>query len=217
MAWKEETFHGSWIKGISAGGCQKNNETFATNPQFKITLQDFDNKDDNCTVIVALMRKNVCGHSHPDEIAIGFEIYNVSGGETSRITLNMMTLFSFLLYHILDLVEDTFPLKKEFFSENGPSATFANWNYNDKEQKCKRDAVKRFNLKLGSYVIIPSTYEPGKEAEFLLRVFSEKSVSYVDTLEPINPVDPIDPVDPKDPPEDHKNPADLICQPCNIM
>ena len=82
LAWKEETFHGSWIKGISAGGWRKNIETFATNPQFKINLQDFDDEDDKCTIIVALMRKNVYGHSDIDEIPIIFEIYDVSGGES---------------------------------------------------------------------------------------------------------------------------------------
>ena len=81
LAWKEETFHGSWIKRISAGGWRENIETFATNPQFKINLQDFDDEDDKCTIIVALMRKHVYGDSYLDDIAIRFEIYDVSGGE----------------------------------------------------------------------------------------------------------------------------------------
>ena len=80
LAWKEETFHGSWVKRISAGGWRENIETFATNPQFKINLQDFDDEDDKCTVIVALMRKNVYGQSRDDDIAIGFDIYDISKG-----------------------------------------------------------------------------------------------------------------------------------------
>ena len=80
LAWKEERFHGSWKKGVSAGGSRKENstESFASNPQFGITLQDFDDGDHQCTVIVALMRKNVVGHSDKDDISIGFHLYDVS-------------------------------------------------------------------------------------------------------------------------------------------
>ena len=81
LAWKEETFHGSWKEGVSTGGCTNHIETYANNPQFEITLQDFDDEDDKCTVIVALMRKNVYGHSFDDRIAIGFDIYDVSKGK----------------------------------------------------------------------------------------------------------------------------------------
>ena len=81
LAWKEQFFHGSWIEGVSAGGCSNYRETFPTNPQFKITLKDFDDEDDKCTVIVALLRKNVLGDSTEDDIAIGFKIYDVSKGE----------------------------------------------------------------------------------------------------------------------------------------
>ena len=80
LVWKEQTFHGSWIEGVSAGGCPNYKETFPTNPQFKITLKDFDDEDDKCTVIVALLRKNVFGDSTEDDIAIGFKIYDVSKG-----------------------------------------------------------------------------------------------------------------------------------------
>ena len=64
------------------------------------------------------------------------------------------------------------PLKKEFFQKNDPiaSSVAEYWDF----KQFFRETVKRFYLKPGPYVIVPSTLEPEKEAEFMLRVFSEK-------------------------------------------
>ena len=50
---------GSWEPGVSAGGCRNYLETFASNPQYRITVVDPDEDDDEelCTVIVSLMQK----------------------------------------------------------------------------------------------------------------------------------------------------------------
>ncbi|KAJ7354983.1 Calpain-6, partial [Desmophyllum pertusum] len=38
-----------------------------------------------------------------------------------------------------------------------------------------REVVNKFHLKKGRYVVIPSTYEPNKAGQFMMRVFTEKS------------------------------------------
>ncbi len=55
----ENVIAGSWIAGQSAGGCRNYLDTFAMNPQYRVTITDPDEDDDDnlCTAIVSLMQK----------------------------------------------------------------------------------------------------------------------------------------------------------------
>ncbi len=58
LQWNEHVFTGSWLAGLSAGGCRNHIATFASNPQFRVVLRDSDDDDDDlCTCVVSLMQK----------------------------------------------------------------------------------------------------------------------------------------------------------------
>jgi len=58
LQWNEQRFNGSWVAGVTAGGCRNFIDSFADNPQFKVTLTDSDDDDDAlCTCVISLMQK----------------------------------------------------------------------------------------------------------------------------------------------------------------
>lgn len=143
--WEMSVFEGEWVRGVTAGGCRNYLETFCHNPQYRITLEHPDEDDDKCTVIVALMQKNRRAQKRmgADCLTIGFAIYHLEYPE--RLPK---------------------PLDINFFKYNasvGRSPAFINL----------REVTCRFKLPPGVYCIVPSTFDPNEEGEFLLRIFSE--------------------------------------------
>jgi len=146
--WEMSTFEGNWVKGATAGGCRNHLTTFHMNPQYRITLEDPDDDDDDdkCTVIVALMQKNRRAQR--------------------KFGLDCLTI-GFTIYHLKNPDSAPKPLDMKFFKYNASVARSPSF-INLREVSC------RFKLPPGVYAIVPSTFEPGEEGEFLLRIFSEK-------------------------------------------
>ncbi|XP_066591837.1 calpain-A isoform X3 [Prorops nasuta] len=143
--WEMSVFEGEWVRGVTAGGCRNFLETFWHNPQYRITLEYPDEDDDKCTVIAALMQKNRRAQKRmgADCLTIGFAIYHLEYPD--RLPK---------------------PLDMNFFKYNASvarSPAFINL----------REVTCRFKLPPGVYCIVPSTFDPNEEGEFLLRVFSE--------------------------------------------
>uniref|UniRef100_A0A8C7DE37 Calpain-3 n=1 Tax=Oncorhynchus kisutch TaxID=8019 RepID=A0A8C7DE37_ONCKI len=185
--WTVSVNEGRWVRGCSAGGCRNYPDTFWTNPQFRLCLlEEDDDSEDNevaCSFVVSLMQKNRRKERKlgANLFTIGFAIYEVS----------------------LSMHGNKQHMQKDFFL------------FNSSKARCKsyinlREVTQRFRLSPGEYVIIPSTYEPHQEGEFILRVFSEKrntsdeedqqfrslfqqiaaDVSTVSTVRPVRPVRP---------------------------
>ena len=129
-------FNGSWVAGESAGGCRNYLETFAMNPQYRISVTDPDDDDEDnlCTVIVSVMQK-------------GRRAMRDEGGGCLTI--------GFALYHVPEEAEGSDHLDTDFFKYNksvGRSRAFINL----------RENSARFRLPPGNYCIVPSTFKPGK-------------------------------------------------------
>ncbi len=59
-------------------------------------------------------------------------------------------------------------MKRGFFSMNRPVAI--------SEFSNTREVVARLKIKPGTYLIVPSTFQPNEEAKFILRIFTESVV-----------------------------------------
>ncbi|CAL4093263.1 unnamed protein product, partial [Meganyctiphanes norvegica] len=73
-----------------------------------------------------------------------------------------------IIYHLRDPENTPRPLDGSFFKYNASVARSPSF-INMREVSC------RFKLPPGTYAIVPSTFEPNDEGEFILRIFSEKS------------------------------------------
>uniref|UniRef100_A0A8D2Q6P5 Calpain 8 n=1 Tax=Varanus komodoensis TaxID=61221 RepID=A0A8D2Q6P5_VARKO len=152
--WDMTLLNGKWQRGSTAGGCQNYPATYWTNPQFKICLNEPDDDHEGaasepcCTLLVGLMQKNRRRQKKMGEglLSIGYSLYQ------SKPRLGNQT---------------DVHLSREFFLTNRPVArsdTYVNL----------REVSNRLHLPQGEYLIVPSTFEPFKDGEFCLRIFSEK-------------------------------------------
>ncbi|XP_044025925.1 calpain-3b isoform X1 [Siniperca chuatsi] len=150
-SWTVSVNEGRWVRGSSAGGCRNFPHTFWTNPQYRLQLYEEDDDPEDgqvvCTVVVALMQKGrrMQRHQGAKFLTIGFSIYEVPK----------------------EMCGQNQHLQKDFFL------------YTASKAKCKtyinlREVTERIRLPPGEYVILPTTFEPHQEGEFILRVFSEK-------------------------------------------
>uniref|UniRef100_A0A8P4JYT9 Calpain 1, (mu/I) large subunit b n=1 Tax=Dicentrarchus labrax TaxID=13489 RepID=A0A8P4JYT9_DICLA len=145
--WNTTMFEGGWRRGSTAGGCRNHPNTFWINPQYKICLLEEDDDPDD------------------DEAACSFLValmqkdrrrYRRHGQDVHTI--------GFAIYEVRGQIVH---MKKDFFlrhSSCARSETFINL----------REVSNRLRLPPGEYLIVPSTFEPSKEADFVLRVFTEK-------------------------------------------
>ncbi|XP_061582125.1 calpain-9 [Cololabis saira] len=141
--WEVSLFEGNWTRGSTAGGCRNYIDTFWTNPQYRLELEDADDEDDVCSVVIALMQKNrrKLRKEGLDMETIGFAVYEAP--------------------------DDDDHVGKDFFRYHGSKA-------GSRAYINMREVSERFTLPPGKYLLVPTTFQPHHEADFLVRIFSEK-------------------------------------------
>ncbi|KAI6205383.1 Calpain clp-1 [Aphelenchoides besseyi] len=141
--WAVNSHDGSWRANSTAGGCRNYLRTFANNPQFRIKLTDRDpDDDDDLCTVIVAVMQK-----HRRELKnVGVE--NLAIG-----------------FAIYEANRGTGRLSTDFFANNkscGRSPAFINL----------REVTGRFRVPPGEYVIVPSTYEPNEEGDFMLRIYT---------------------------------------------
>uniref|UniRef100_A0A8C1DFK8 Calpain 2, (m/II) large subunit a n=1 Tax=Cyprinus carpio carpio TaxID=630221 RepID=A0A8C1DFK8_CYPCA len=146
--WSACKFDGTWRRGSTAGGCRNHPYTFWMNPQFKIKLEEEDDDPDDdevgCSVVIGLIQKN---------------------RRKLRKSGEDMHTIGYAIYEFHG--QKDIHLDKNYFlthAQKARSETFINL----------REVSTRFKLPPGEYLIVPSTFEPHKNGDFCVRVFSEK-------------------------------------------
>ncbi|XP_078503524.1 calpain-1 catalytic subunit-like [Lissotriton helveticus] len=146
--WHTTIIEGSWRRGSSDGGGLKFPDTFWINPQYKVTLleEDEDSEDNEaaCSLLVALMQKN-------RRQLLKLREYNLDIG--------------FAIYELKG--GQSVHFTKDFFLNHEPCAQAENIGH-------FREVSTHIRLPPGEYIVVPYTKQPHKEADFVLRVFTEK-------------------------------------------
>uniref|UniRef100_A0A2K6C9A3 Calpain-12 n=1 Tax=Macaca nemestrina TaxID=9545 RepID=A0A2K6C9A3_MACNE len=170
--WHVHTFQGRWVRGFNSGGSQPSAETFWTNPQFRLTLLEPDEEEDEdeegpwggwgasgawgparggrtpkCTVLLSLTQRNRrrLRAKGLTYLTVGFHVFQVR---------------SWLL-GLWDSPRSRALLPRLLRADRSPLSA-------------RRDVSRRCRLRPGHYLVVPSTAHAGDEADFTLRVFSER-------------------------------------------
>jgi len=147
--WKTAFYDGRWVAGTTAGGCMNNFDSFCTNPQYRVKIDELlskcSTKQGEKNMLVSLMQK-------PDK-------------RNRRLVQNLHIGFSvFEVTEEFKAQRGKFPAS--FFSRHTPvgqTKTYING----------REVMAFLRLKPGEYLIVPSTFNPNETASFILTIISK--------------------------------------------
>ncbi|XP_067311188.1 calpain-1 catalytic subunit [Pseudorasbora parva] len=148
--WRSKCHHGSWVTGSTAGGCINNLDTFCSNPQFWLKIDELDKNCDQGqnNVLVSLMQKpDKRNRRRAAHHGIGFCVFAVPPEMRSEGKFG-----------------------SSFFYSRKPVAMSG--DYQD-----AREVMKLFRLEPGEYLIVPSTFYPNKNAEFILSILCKNEIN----------------------------------------
>ncbi|KAJ1072661.1 hypothetical protein K5549_011887 [Capra hircus] len=165
--WHIHTFQGRWVRGFNSGGSQPGAETFWMNPQFRLTLLEPDEEDEDEDGSLGCW--GAAGAGGP-----------VRGARTPKCTV-LLSLIQRnqrrLRAQGLKYLTVGFHVFQQLGLWDSPRsrAHLSGLLRADRSPFCaRRDVSRRCRLRPGHYLVVPSAARAGDEADFTLRVFSER-------------------------------------------
>ncbi|OAF69198.1 hypothetical protein A3Q56_03016 [Intoshia linei] len=155
-SWKSNYYEGKWTNGITAGGCRNNKQTYSINPQFIININDLNkDKDDTGNVLVGLIQKDRRKLKKRTFFPIGFDIYKIANNTSTQHNgkINMLSKNQILS-----------------MSPTVMSPSYINL----------REIAGRYKLAVGTYCIVPTTFDPNCESDFIVRVYTENETEIIE-------------------------------------
>ncbi|ELU01678.1 hypothetical protein CAPTEDRAFT_182806 [Capitella teleta] len=150
--WSVSAFHGAWLPGVTAGGCgaPPNQSAYWLNPQYFIRLTDPDEDDDEelCTLVVSLVQKFTRRRKT-------FEKTDDTQGAIG--------------YDVYRVRNDAVELEGLHVGQSALRVEQKMFNY-----EFLRERSGRLRLDPGTYCVIPCSYSPDDQGEFMLRLATER-------------------------------------------
>ncbi|KAM4042933.1 calpain-8-like [Anomaloglossus baeobatrachus] len=135
----------------SSSGGNKSLKTFCINPQYRITLEAPDGDNSKECTMIVSLQQ-----------------------KDRRKIKHECAAFLFLAVYVYKVSpSDKIPLGKAFFKDND-YVGFSDFD-------CMREMSKRFELLPGDYIIVPAIFNATQEADYYLRVFTEKPTKAEET------------------------------------
>ena len=158
----EASVDGEWISGESDGGIDE--ETFENNTQYVCVIQDDSADEDGmASCVISLLQKGARRKIAKGEATLD-DAYHTIGiicnYSQSKSSFNAIFFSGFYYYKVQE--DDELPLELSGREKTGETGFYG-----------KRQVSERVALEPGIYAIVPCTAEPGIEAEYYLRVFTE--------------------------------------------
>lgn len=167
---------GRWMKGHSAGG-SRNSSSYSSNPKYWLKVCE------KGEVLVSLLQHRKWRHTekyaqtplenggntkHQHYQAIALHMWKVCAVSCSKHKLSSFLLDKEMCFVCFKVEKKRFNLSRTL--NKPPCASTHCHAY-------EREVVLHGQLEPGYYLLIPSSYQPGAEARFLVRVFASSSTS----------------------------------------
>ncbi|ROL51917.1 Calpain-9 [Anabarilius grahami] len=193
--WTSKYHNGSWVIGSTAGGCIKNPDTFCTNPQFWLKVNEMDKacEQGQSNVLVSLIQKpdkrnrRLAAHH-----GIGFCVYafwlkvnemdKACEQGQSNVLVSLIQKpdkrnrrlaahhgIGFCVYAVPPEKRSEGKFGSSFFKHRNPEATSGDF-------QIARQVMSFFRLEPGEYVIVPSTFYPNEHGEFILSILCKNEI-----------------------------------------